>query len=198
MREEDLKTCWQQQPAEALPITLEQLRLKAAVFQKRILRQDLVEYVGCAFVVLGFGFYAWLFPNILVKAGSLMIVVASVFIAYQLHRRGASRSIPLDGMSTQLLEFHRRQLTRRRDFFRTSWVWYLSPFVPGIVVFDLGMSQMRPDKTLSLIFMAVFVSTFFAVGLLNEWRARRLQKQIDALSAMSSTTPPSGLRETGN
>ena len=80
MREEDLKAFWKQQNTEPLQMTAEQIRLTATAFQRTVWRGNLAEYIACAVVILGFSTYIWIFPNRMMKLGSLMEVLATLFV----------------------------------------------------------------------------------------------------------------------
>ena len=56
---DDLKNLWQGQNVEATRMTLEEIRQKAAKFQKRIRNRNLREYAAAVVVFGWFGFYLW-------------------------------------------------------------------------------------------------------------------------------------------
>ena len=165
---------WQNQPSEPLQMTVEEIRMKAAQFQKKIARRNLREYAAAAIVVAAFTGYAILLPGALIKAGSILTVVAALFVAYRLHRKGSSRPVPAAVALSSGVEFHRKELERQRDLLRSVWLWYLGPFVPGMVLFGLGMGSLIWASGLALVFAVVWW--------LNARAARRLQSEIDALS----------------
>ena len=114
-------------------------------------------------------------------------MLAILFVAWQLHRRGSTESTPQPGES--LVEAYRRQLIRQRNALRTVGIWYLAPFVPGMALIMLGRwYQMhapgRPiaqDRAIILASSAFVVLVMAAIWLLNLRGARRLQKRIDEL-----------------
>ena len=130
MSEPDLKTLWQQQPTEYDPMTLEHIRTKANAFQKKIRRRNLVEYLAMVVVVLGFSPLLFATQSWMMQAGGALIILATPFIAWQLHRRGSARKTP--DAATVLADFHRAELVRQRDALRSTAAWYLGPLVPGV------------------------------------------------------------------
>lgn len=181
MHEEDLLRSWQSQPTEASPVSIEQLQVKVRAFRRRTRLGYVLECIAAVLVALGYGAAVWALPNPWIKAGSALIILAGVFIFFQFRKRWNMRAAPAESLAVQVLEFHRRELVRRRDMLRSSWVWYISPLVPGMLVYWLGMMQAYPQNPFNMIGVVACFAGFFAVGLLNEWRARRVQREIDAL-----------------
>lgn len=191
MREEDLKTYWQQREMEQPQMTAEQVRIKATQFQRAMRRRDLIEYAACAIVVLAFGAYAWILPNILVKLGSFTMVLAALFVTYQLRKHGASRFAPSEGAVASLFEFHRNELVRRRDLLRHSWRLLVGPLMPGMLLYLGGMAQQPPEGKLHLVILGgIMIFMGVAISLHNRWSARRLQRDIDGLDTLASNAPP--------
>jgi positive regulator of sigma E activity len=180
MREQDLLRTWQQQPMVISPISIEQVQVKVLAFQRRTRIGYVLELIAAILVLLGYGAVVWSFPNLWVKVGSALIILAGFFIFYQFHKRWNAR-VPPENLGTQILQFHKQELIRRRDMLRSSWVWYISPLVPGMLIYWLGMLQANPQNPFNIIGIVICFATFFGVGLFNEWRARRVQRQIDSL-----------------
>jgi hypothetical protein len=148
-------------------------------------------------VVLVFGFYFWLFPGWMMKTGSALSVVAALFVAWQLHKRGAAHTLPANS-GIPLLDFHRAELIRQRDLLRSVGRWYLLPFVPGFILLVLGryFQFHVAGRTLSgdhqiILMGAGFVALIFGIiWLLNAWVAERLQRRIDRLDSLRTVSPP--------
>jgi hypothetical protein len=85
---------------------------------------------------------------------------------------------------TASLQFHRRELVRQRDLLRSVWLWYIGPFVPGIVVFGMGVGSRHGTGTWwnALPFLCVFGGVMWA----NYRAARGLDRQIAELDRMES------------
>jgi len=114
---------------------------------------------------------------------------------YQLHKKGAARTVPAEMAFRTCLDFHRQQLERQRDLLRGVWTWYLLPFVPGIAVFLIGLFRWTMTLPHAPAHARVIIITFaltaaacalvfFAIGKLNQWAAQKLQREIDALNEM--------------
>lgn len=184
MREEDIKTHWRHDE-EQPQMSIAQLRGKAEAFQKRAHRGDLIEYVACAAVVLGFGFYVWAFPGLRMKFASFTMIVATLFVAYQLRRHAAARAPSPESAGASLLEFHRRELVRRRNLLKDSWLLFVAPLMAGMLVFLVCLVPDRPYARLPLlIFCGAVLAMGVAISLHNRWQAARLQGQIDELDTL--------------
>jgi len=184
MNEKDIKKLWTDQPTERAALTTEQLRLRAKKFQRKIKIRNSVEYIAGLIVVLAFTRYIVIFPYILIQLGSVMIILATIFVLYQLHRRASTRSLPSEFYGKPHLEFMRGELSRQRDALNSVWLWYLAPFVPGMIVFRWGVES---EAALSAYFAtgwtanAVMCAVFIGIGVLNVFSAKSLQKKIDKL-----------------
>lgn len=192
---DDVKNLWQNQQAEPIQISLVELHQKAQKLEQRVRWRNLGEYAASAIVVACFGFYIWKFPAPMVRLGCVLVIAGVLFVVYQLHKKGASRSVPAEMAFRTCLDFHRQQLERQRDLLRGVWTWYLLPFVPGLAVFLLGLfrwtMKLPHAPAHTRVIIATFALTaaacalvFFAIGKLNQWAARKLQREIDALNQM--------------
>ena len=178
---DDLKNVWQNQTVEANQMSLDELRRKAGKFQKRIRNRNLREYAASAFAVAAFGYYIWRFPPL--RLGSGLMIAATLYMVYQLHTRGAAKTVPAAlGMGT-CRDFHRRELEQQRDLLRDIWKWYLLPCVPGLLAFlAVPVMYLAPGKWLGVVPLILLCTVFFyGIASLNQRAARRLQRQIDEL-----------------
>ena len=178
---------WQSQPMEHDPMTLAAVHAKAKTFQARIRRRNLIEYTACVVVILGFAPGMLHRSSWMMQAGCGWMILATFFVAWQLHRRGSAGALPDGGEA--VFDFHRRELIRQRDALRSIAGWYLAPFIPGFVLIDLGgwFRPPPPHRTIAqdhigvLIVTALTALVFLGVWLLNQRGAARLQRQIDEL-----------------
>lgn len=182
---DDIKALWREQTTESHPMTLE--RIHARGFQSRIRRRNLVEYVASAIVVAAFSGYVVFLPSPILKLASAMTVVGCLVVVWQLHRRGSARALPPGASGQSSLAFHRAELVRQRDALRTVWLWYLAPFAPGMVLFNVGLLLRQPGPPLAqrLVLPAMMLAVFVGIWLLNLKGARRLQREIDDLDAIA-------------
>jgi len=191
----DMTSIWKNQPAAPPAISLDHLRRKSQKLQKRVLWRNVREYVAAGVVVVAFAYYIWLFPFLLLRVGCILVIAGTLFVVYNLHRRGSARIMPAEFASRSCIEFHREELLRQRDLLRSVWTWYLLPFVPGMAVFLLGLylwTMQLPNASahqgriaaLYALITAGCALVFIGVGKLNSWAARKIQREIDALNAI--------------
>lgn len=186
MNDQDLKRLWKTQPTPAIPLTEEELKKRASGFRRGIRLRNLIEVLAAVFVVYGFARYIWIYPQPLIQLGSALTILATFVVIYQLYRRASGGPPPGVDAALSSRDFHRAQLVRQRDALRSVWLWYVAPFVPGMVVFRWGVET-------SLDASAPFARGLGAnlgigcvlliIILVNLYSARRLQRQIDKLDA---------------
>jgi Flp pilus assembly protein TadB len=186
MNEKLTKDLWQSQPASTVALSEQELRRQADQFQRAIRHRNAGEYAAAMLVVPIFAFYLWAFPYFLMQLGSVMTIVACLFVVLQLRRRATRQALPSDQGALPCLAFHRAELVRQRDALRSVWRWYVAPFVPGMIVFRWGVeTQLPPDMPFGrgMLVNVGIVLVLAAVVLLNLYAARKLQRQIDRLDA---------------
>ncbi len=189
----DLKALWRNQPTEHRPVTLDNIRGHAETFQRQIRRRNLRETLAAAAVALVFGWYVWIFPGWMIKAGSVLAIAGTLIIVWQLRRRAGATTLP-ESSTLALVEFHRQELVRQRDAARSVGLWYIAPVVPGAVLMALGrfFQFHAPGRTIAwdhqvIVLCTVIVALVFGVvWLLNVWAAERLQRRIDELDKLRS------------
>jgi Flp pilus assembly protein TadB len=179
---DNLKDLWQNQNVEPIVMSLEELRRKAAEFQKRIRHRNLREYVASGVVLVAFSYYLWRFPAM--RLACSLILAGTLYVMYQLHTKGAAKVVPESLALDTCLAFHQRELERQRDLSRDIWKWYLLPFVPGLIAFVAAMLQSTGwiRGLLSILFCA---AVFYFGWRLNKRAADKLQRQIDELNLQS-------------
>jgi hypothetical protein len=184
MSDEDLKHLWKSQPADTLVMTEQELWRRANATQRGVLRRNLIEGLAALFVIGGFTRYLWLFPTPLMRTGCVLIILATLVVMQQLRRRASSKPMPWLQAGLSCKEFHRGQLARQRDALRSVWLWYVAPFVPGLVVFRWGVeTELGAGAPFAQGWSAnlVIVAVLAAIIVLNLVAAQRLQRQIDQL-----------------
>jgi len=182
---DDIKTLWRNQQTEYAPMPLDEIRKRAGQFHSRVCWRNIREYAASAFLVCIFGFYIWLFPAPLMRLGSALIIVALLYVAWQLHRRGAAMALPAEASASAWTDYYRRELVRQRDALQSIWKWYLGPMVPGLVVFLLGAALQTPPAAHKQEWISITITfgivVFGGVWALNAWGVRKLQRKIDEL-----------------
>ena len=190
MNADPVKQAWQASVAIAGAPPLEEVRAGADKFYRAIRRRNLVEYAACAFVVVVFTFLAFTQPHILQRVGDGLIVLATLYVAWQLHRR-ASAEPPERAGAMPIYAFLRAQLVRQRDALKGIFWWYMLPFMPGFALSTAGNwlepTEMPPGgpglwQWLSL---AGMVALLAGIWWINQVGARKLQRHIDEIDALT-------------
>ncbi|HEU4650503.1 MAG TPA: hypothetical protein VFS49_03725 [Croceibacterium sp.] len=189
MTDDPAKQAWQASVEIVGALSLEKVRKGAAKFYRYVKWRNAVEYAACVVVVGSFGRYVFTLPHPLQKIGSALIVLATFYVAWQLHHR-ASAEPPEKAGTMPILAFTRAQLVRQRDALRSVFWWYLLPFVPGMALLLLGSGQ---DPALAAktpvwgrwFALAVVTGIFGGTWWLNQLAARKLQRHIDEIDALT-------------
>lgn len=194
----DVRAVWQSQTTEKVDMSAEQLRQNTQKLRRTVLWRNLREYVAAAYLIAIFGYFLWKFDTPLLRLASGATIAGALFVVYHLHKWGSAKPLPMEMAFSTCLDCHRKELERQRDLLRSVWTWYLLPFVPGMVLFLLGLFRFTVGMAdvrsrggvvaiLALVFGAVAVictCKFVAIGKLNESAARKFQAEIDALDAL--------------
>ncbi len=179
----DPRNLWQGQEGENVTITLEEIRLRAARFERRIRRRNFREYAAGVLLI------AWFLATFhllhgLDLLGPVLVTAGVIYVMIQLRRRGTAHSLPADADTRSSVEFHRLELERQRDALRTVGRWYLLPLVPGLAAIFAVAAIKRGVNALLIDSIIVGVVVFVGVWALNQWGARKLDRKIQELHRM--------------
>ncbi|OYX48500.1 MAG: hypothetical protein B7Y90_09865 [Alphaproteobacteria bacterium 32-64-14] len=189
----DLRSLWQTMPTTPVTITADEMRARATVFQRKVSRRNLVEYIASAFVIVVFGWYAtWPVPATpLWPIANIMIIAGVLLIVWNLHRLARANAPPPAASAASLIDFQRAEYVRQRDALKSVWLWYIGPVVPGLILWLVAMGMGAPGHTPvrtlgSLAGTAVVAALVFGgIILLNLLGAARLQRLIEDLDRYS-------------
>jgi Flp pilus assembly protein TadB len=185
------KTAWQESVKAATPPALDTIRAGADRFYRQVRRRNRIEYAACALVIPCFTAYTFLLPSPVARIGAFLVVLATLFIAWRLHRHASADAPPEAETARPLIAHQRAQFVRQRDALAQVWRWYLLPFVPGLglMVFAPAVEQgpgiLLEASVGDMISLAVLVALFIGIWWLNLRAARQLQKAIDDLDALA-------------
>ena len=189
MNDDDLKHLWKEQPVTTADFSIDELKVEARRMHRRIAFRNAREYAACVVVVCVFAFYVDRFSYPSMRLGSILIMLATLFVAWQLKRRASNQAVPTTAGGQTWIQFQRLQLIRQRDALRSAWLWYVAPFVPGVVVFRWGVETELPiDGPFARGWLAnLFVAlVFLGIAALNRHAAGKLQRRIDELDRQAS------------
>jgi len=166
---------------------VEEIRRKAVRFERKVFWENALSYL----IVLGGGaFFSFHFvlhgPNLLFRVGIGMCVAVMLYLAWQIHHRTPFRQVPANMATVSCLEFHRKELERRRDYHRRFLKLCLVPTIPGWVVLMVAFVQAHPRHLgwRLAVANASAVLIFWIFWSESRWRARKLQHQIDEIDVI--------------
>jgi hypothetical protein len=177
------KSLWQDQEVEKVILTVDEVRRRAAEFERRIHRRNLREYVVGVLVIALFTPQLWRTHGWGITPPALLIA-GTIYVLFQLHRRAGARTVPADVGLRGSIEFLCVELERQRDALHGVWHWYLLPFVPGLAA---GLVATGIDHGMNATLVRVgafFVLVLAGIWALNKRGARRLDRRIRELRAM--------------
>ena len=183
---------WQAQALDAPRISLAFIRHQSDALRRRTRRQNAGSYIVCA---AGLAYLAWRGASFfgvepLMCAATALWVAAGLAAVFLLRERIAWEEQPDELGVLDALRFHRRQLERQRDAGRGSWRWLPLLFVPGhVMLFMSFFFEISPIPWRVIILNAVLIvfATWMAIAM-TERKARRIQKEIDALDSLKAPT----------
>jgi hypothetical protein len=193
--EQELQELWQSQELKGGRMSVEQIRVKAGSFEKKVRLRNGIEYSAAVIVLSSFGYQTFTAENIFMRVGAFLTVLATLFVVYVLHTRGSAQNLPEELGRSASLDFHRSSLVRQRNLLQGIWRWYLLPFVPGVAFTFFGfavrdgliLNQASPASEQGagslgiLVVLVLFIAVFLFAARLNKRYARKLQAEIDAL-----------------
>jgi len=179
-----VRELWGNQPVEPVQASADDLRRKAQRFEAKTRREFRMAVALLIVLAAGYGSFLFFFPGTVQRIGSGLALSGFLSGAYQLYRRGPARKVP-PGPASATCAAYRAELERQRDFRLGAWS-RLVAFVPGPVVFLTGFLAAEQGLAERLGLAMLLAAAPFAVGIpLNLWSARKLQREIDALDALT-------------
>lgn len=190
----DIKALWQNQPTEEnRMITLSDIRERAGALHTRIrLRNGALYLYSLANIAITlFLISRGVSPRYTMPG--LLILVAHLFVIWQLWWRTSARPFPTHLMGVAALDYFRHELARQRDALSGAWLWYVAPFMPGLI-WELWLratlhpADMPPTADRLMVLFLVLSALFFwiAVGLGFSLAAARLDLRLERLNTLKA------------
>ncbi|HEY0598202.1 hypothetical protein [Sphingopyxis sp.] len=181
--DDSLHSLWLGDGVALEPLPLAEVKSRAAAFSRAIGKRNRREYIATAFVTLIFGLYALILPGMLLKIGSLLVIAGGFVMAFQLSRRTSRADVGAEAADVRAC--YRARLVTEERMLASVGLWYIGPFIPGLVVFLAGLAQTGRLGGVSgfAAFAAFPVLVCLGIWLLNRRAAAMLRKQIERLDA---------------
>jgi hypothetical protein len=183
---------WQLQALDAPRVSAAYIRHRARDLARRTRIRNGSDY---AVGVLGTLFFAWsawkyLLHRPLMLAAIALGVLAIVYLSILWHRLASAAQVPEDAGVVDSLSFYRRALERQRDARRGSWRRSLPPVAPVLIaVFASLVLEFNRSWALIAFWALLNVAIISVWVAFDEWGAKRLQREIDALGSLVVNGP---------
>jgi len=166
-----------------MKFSVQELRTKAAKFQRRISRRNLREYLAAVIVIVWCGVSFWKMPQMVPRIAFAWLIAAAIFYIGYLRRRGSARPVPEEMGGAACVSFYRGELARQRDLLHSVWKWVLGPVLPAVALLAAyNMASAAPAKRgQQLGYLLAEATLFAAIAWLNQRAARRLDRRIAEL-----------------
>ena len=188
---ESAKAAWQASVADAPLPTLEAMRTGTDRFYRFVRRRNRIEYAASILVLVVFTVYVFVLPSPVARVGAGLILLATLFVTWQLGRRAGAVPPPEAEAALPLIAHQRVQLVRQHDALAKIGRWYMLPFFPGLMLMVFAPAVEQGPQVLldlgarELVSMGIMVLVFAFIWGLNQRAAAKLKKAIDELDALT-------------
>lgn len=190
----DIQILWQSQNLEEKDmITLSDLRARAETLRTRVQWRNIALYAYSLanLALTGFLLGTGKYPTQAVPG--VLLMAAHLFVIWQVWWRARMRGMPGDLGGRAAVDFLRHELTRQHDALAKAWLWYIAPFMPGLIWQLAHRAATQPAgfsvaANHSTVLFLVLSATFFwvAVWLAFSRAAARLEIQLERLKGLTA------------
>jgi hypothetical protein len=183
----NVQQVWLGQATQAPRISLEYIRHQTSSLERGTRFRAALNYIACVAACAVYARAVWTHFSGMpwLQATTTWYGLFTVYCMYRLHRHVAAQTSTANAGVLDTLRFHRQQLERQRDFRRQSWRWQLLAISPGLLLQVISMwVYSMPARTFVLLAVVMSLGCIlqYTVG---EIRARRSQREIDALDSLA-------------
>lgn len=187
---DDPKTVWQSQRTEASRMNLILIRQKARELHAKTRRQLMGAMTVPVAVAFFYAFCIKQFPHLQEMLHALFAFALAWSIAglYFLNRGKWSGEMPADAGLRTGLEFCRREIQRRRDYFHRDLLWSFGPVILAIATLVVAIAVAAGPAILSkaIPFLTLVIAWIAAYLLIRARQQRELRRELDELSEIES------------
>lgn len=180
---DDPRSLWQSQEVEEMRFPVEELRAKAAKFQRLIRWRNWREQAAAVVVIVICARAVWTTPDAVERIGYALMIAGAIYIIVHLWVWGSAQSLPGDLGRADCISFYQSELRRQRDLLRGIWKWYIGPLIPGLAVLTVYHIVIAPPgkRWFPVIYAMVVPAFLWFVGRLNLRAARQIDGRIQEL-----------------
>jgi len=180
--ESGVKALWQQQAQPAQDFAVVVVRRRAEAIDRTARRRALVFWISIVNNVAICAWLSWSLPHTRPYVAVFFLAVS--FAQVQALTRSTVIMVPADAGLMTSVAFLRASLERERSLAARAWLWFLLPAGIGELALGAGMVAAGGPGWRVALFLGAGVAALFAfVFIRSRQRGRRLQSEIDALSA---------------
>ena len=176
---ERLPGLWRDQPRTAYVLALDEIRSRAARFERTVRNWNIATVAVCGVMVVVEAVQVLRGDRLLERIGDTLTAAALLYVAVVARRHISDHALPAGLGVTGSVEFYRSELEQRRD--RAMRPWHcLALFMPGVALSLFGRVMER-TLAANIAVAIVGVGLFVAVAALQRRTGRLLQQEIDEL-----------------
>lgn len=180
----DIKQIWTTQPVEEnFMISLADIRARATRFEARSRNRNLLLYGYSALTIAVAGALFVSGQHALPRAPLVLLILAHVFVLWQVVRRRA-RPLPDAAGAQPALDFHRGELERQHRTLSKAWLWYIAPLVAPVILQVALVAPHVPHKQMLIVLIPLGVTFWTCVWLFFSRGAARIETQLAELAAL--------------
>ena len=183
---------WQAQAGDAAFSDPATCAVQATKFERQIRRRNWIEYAAGVLVTFLFGgtaISAFAKGELLIGLSAAMIIAGTGLVLWSLHKRASN----LDRRpEDRCLDHLRRQYEHQYRALRDVPLWYIGPFIPGLVLFYVAIVASTAEVTgwgsalkAAVTPMSITFGIVALVALANWLGARALKRKIEQLDALA-------------
>jgi hypothetical protein len=185
----DPRKIWQNQPTEAIKMSLDEIRRKAQKLQMKARLAALAWFVMGLLLCVFFARSSVKADAVVTRIGFGMLSLWGAYGAYQGYKWIWPGTLAADATLSTSLNFYRKELERRHDYVQHIWRRAGLTFCfagLAVVIVPPLISVLRTPRLLVnavpfFVLLAIWLAVFFPM---RKRQQRRLQQEIDELNAL--------------
>ena len=197
MHDDALKELWRAQriePAPPLPDPAQLAAMKARLesLDRTVFWRDVRENIAALFVAVVFGVYLFIFPSVLARIGSSIVILSSLFVmAYPIWRKRRVAKAPPDASLMESLQAELRKVEVEIALLRSVHWWYILPGAVGVLLFVAGLHRSLSWTVLfALIIVALDLFIYWINQVACDKRLVPLKRELESLLSVDEAVFP--------
>jgi hypothetical protein len=185
----DPQKIWQNQPTEAIKMSLDEIRRKAHKLQTKARLAAASQIVMGLVLCVLFARSAARADAVVTRIGWGMLSLWAAYVAYPAYKWIWAGTLAADGTLSTSLDFYRRELERSHDYVQHIWrrlgLTFCFAGLAVVIVPPLLSVLRTPRMLVNAVPFFVLLATWLAVFFpMRKRQQRRLQQEIDELKAL--------------